>query len=103
MRTALALTLCAAALLPGAALAGTVECQRLTRSIDHYEEMLARARELDNEMWEERTEDHVEVLKARRAESCPEYSPEAQATRAMGDLLRTAGKAALKYFTFGAF
>jgi hypothetical protein len=103
MRFAPALALGLALLLPVTASAGTVECRRLTRKIEHFSFMVERAHDLDNEMWEERTQQHLDLLIARRAARCPEYAEDDSAMRALAALLKLAGQAALTYFTFGAF
>ena len=102
MRIVPALLLCAALLAPGVSLAAS-ECEGFTRNIAHYEQMAERAEQLDNPMWEKKTRQHIALLEKERAARCPEWSPEAQANRAMMQLLKLAGKAALTYFTFGAF
>lgn len=106
MRSALACVLALAiglsVLMPTTASAGTVECRRLTRRIEHFTGMAERARELDNEMWEERTEQHLDLLTARRAAHCPEYAKDDSAMRALAALMKLAARAALTYFTLGA-
>jgi hypothetical protein len=81
----------------------TTECQDLTRQIEHYEEMAARAAELGNTGWEEAVRQHIELLKEERSERCPEWSPAAVANRAIMRMLKTAGELALTYFTMGYF
>jgi hypothetical protein len=103
MRFTPALALGLALLLPVTASAGTVECRRLTRKIEHFTGMVERARDLDNEMWEERTQQHLDLLIERRAARCPEYAEDDSAMRALAALLKLAGQAAVTYFTFGAF
>jgi hypothetical protein len=102
MRFAPALALALALLLPVTASAGTIECRRLTRKVDHFTGMVERAHDLDNAMWEERTQQHLDLLIARRAAHCPEYAHDDSAMRALAALLKLAGQAALTYFTFGA-
>jgi hypothetical protein len=108
----------AAALLwlaPGPAFAATpelsrsgspAECARLNRQIDHFEAMADRAEALENELWTERMEQHVELLRDKQKERCPddvETNAAREAWLAFASLLKMAGKAALTYFTFGAF
>ena len=106
MRSALALALALAiglsVLMPATASAGTVECRRLTRRVEHFTGMVERARARDNEMWEERTQQHLDVLIGRRAARCPEYAKDDSTMRALAALVRLAGRAALTYFTLGA-
>ena len=68
--------------------------------------MAARAEALDNELWQERTERQVSLLRERQKQRCPGDVPDNGAKEAMlafMNLLKLAGKAALTYFTFGAF
>jgi hypothetical protein len=106
MRSALALALALAiglsVLLPATASAGTIECRRLTRRVEHFSGMVERARALDNEMWEERTQQHLDLLIVRRAARCPEYAEDDSAMRALAALMKLAARAAITYFTFGA-
>lgn len=115
-RFAVALVAQALLLAPGAAgadgekqLSQRQNCNRLTHQIDHFEgSILKMARERDDEAWEKSTEDHVQHLKARRANMCPKYAEEekilarakAQA-EAMQKLLVSAAKGAAKYFSGG--
>ena len=84
-------------------------CRRISRQIDQFEDTLLRARERDNELWAEGTLKHLERLYARRGTLCPEYAmTRAAARRAQGmaaaaDFVKTAGQAALRFFTFGAY
>lgn len=87
----------------GVQAAGTVECARLRRQIDHFQGMTDRAKALENEMWTERMGQHVAQLRGRQATRCPQDVPTDDSTaRAFMQLLRIAGSAALTYFTFGA-
>lgn len=89
--------------IPAVAWAGPAECRRLESRIDHFEGMLERARLLENEMWEGRMEQQVDLLKARASVRCPDFEPDDQTAERIEQLLKLAGKAALTYFTFGAF
>jgi len=109
----------AALLLPGLSLATTeqgaepprqkgspAECARLHKQIAYFEGMVERAEALDNELWAERTEQHVELLRDQQRERCPDDAADSAAKAALvafANLLKAAGKAALTYFTFGAF
>lgn len=107
MRTALLallIGLCAATLAPGLAVASPQECGRITRQIEHYQDMVDRAEALDNEMWEEGMQAHVERLKVRRAAVCHDYDDsDEKAMEAFAQFVKLAAKAAVTYFTFGAF
>ncbi|MDH3213776.1 MAG: hypothetical protein OEM05_14945 [Myxococcales bacterium] len=104
MRVALAVAV-GVILLPMASAANPYQnqCYALTRQIDRYTIMLERAEKLDNEMWVERTGDHVGRLVQKRAAMCPEYAKDDTAMRAFAALVKLGAKAALAYFTFGAF
>jgi hypothetical protein len=81
------------------------ECARLARQIDHFEGMQERAQQLGNELWVERTQQHVALLREQQKERCPDDASDnaaKQAWYAFMNLLKVAGKAALTYFTFGA-
>jgi hypothetical protein len=82
------------------------ECARLDKQIHHFEDMVDRAEALDNQMWTERTQQHVDLLKERQKVRCPRDAEDASAKAALLaflNMLKLAGKAALSYFTFGAF
>lgn len=86
-------------------LAHPAECARLRKQIDHFVGMAERAEAQGNAMWTERTEQHVSLLRERQKERCPGDVPDdsaRQAFLAFMSLLKTAGQAALTYFTFGA-
>lgn len=104
MRLAVAVAAVAAALLlPIAAAANPARCQQLDRQIQHYQGMVERAQDLDNEMWEQRTQRQVALLMGQRAQlGCPVPVEDAAFHQAFVQLLTIAGQAALTYFTFGA-
>src|SRR5262245_20788161 len=101
-------------LLPGASIASTelpqqmgspAECARPQKQIAHFEGMVERAEDLDNELWTERTQQHVDLLRERQRERCPDDAEDSAAKAALlafMNLLKVAGQAALSYFTFGA-
>ncbi len=81
------------------------ECARLHKQIAHFENMVERAEARDNEMWTERTQQHVDRLRAQQQELCPDDAEDAAAKAAFLaflNLLKIAGQAALTFFTFGA-
>ena len=95
-----------AATPPLRATGGPAECARLNRQIAHFEGMVERAEQLDSELWIERTQQHVDLLREKQEERCPddaESHAAKQAWIAFTNLLKVAGKAALTYFTFGAY
>ena len=110
MRFALALALAVSAcFVAGSAAAGsnTMQCRTLTKQIAHFETVVDRARERDDELWEQGTLKHIDDLATRRARLCPKYARRDNAAKRFaqetGRLLKVAGKAAVRYFTFGAF
>jgi hypothetical protein len=105
MRIALVLAVAALLAAPAAAYdlaQGTAECQRLNFQISHFESMAARAGQLDNALWEQRFDDHVDLLKQRRSQVCPGYSANDELMRQITELLKLAGQGALTFFTLGA-
>lgn len=110
MRHLLAAALLAAWWLPAAALGADLgspaECARRHKQIAHFESQLERAEALDNALWEDRLSQHVDYLKAMQAQRCPDDVDDEgakAAAAAFAQMLKLAGKAALTYFTFGAF
>jgi len=102
----------AIALAPAAADAARVtsECKRLTRQILHFDGVVERARERDDELWEAETRRHIGRLAERRARLCPEYAEarekeesRARTARNTARFFKAAGEVALRFFTLGAF
>jgi hypothetical protein len=82
---------------------GTVnECRWLRKQITHYSRMHEQAKELDHEIWIQRFGDHLNGLKKRQIDRCPQDVPPDTTARALMNLLKIAGQAALTYFTMGA-
>jgi hypothetical protein len=108
MRRILAIALLLAVAAPGIAAAEVQtqprlsrgECKRLTRQIAHYAEVADRARERDNELWEEHTIQHIGRLSERRAYLCPEYRGKTYGEQ-LAKLLKDAAKIAAKLFMMG--
>ena len=89
---------------PGLALASPQECGRLTRQIEHYEDMADRAEALGNPMWEDGMRAHIDRLNARRSATCRDYDDSAEkAMQLFNALVKIAASAAVTYFTFGTF
>jgi len=88
---------------------GANSCRRLTRQIDRYETVVDEARARGDDLWERNTRDHVRRLRNKHAERCPEYAQSmaaaivAESAREMSRFFKTAAKAAVTYFTFGAY
>jgi hypothetical protein len=82
------------------------ECARLEKQIHHFEDMVERAKALDNAMWVARMQEHVDLLKEHQETRCPRDADDASAKAAFLaflNLFKAAGQAALTYFTFGAY
>jgi hypothetical protein len=91
-------------LAPG--LAGAVspaQCGRLTRQIEHFEDMSDRARQAGNQMWVDGMEGHLRLLKRERLNSCEAFAKEDQAIAAFGHFLKLAAEGAVSYFTGGIY
>ena len=78
------------------------ECARLARQIDHFAMMAERAKALKNELWIERMEQQLDLLKGMQAGRCPDDVPIDEAAEAFKFLVKLAAQAAITYFTFGA-
>lgn len=120
MRKWLAIVLAAMVLAPGVAAAQILsseeagnpefrainahpaECSRLRRQIDHFRMMQRRAEVLDNELWADRMNGHLELLYGMQAARCPGDIPVDTAAEAWKQLIKLAAKGALTYFTMGA-
>jgi hypothetical protein len=89
--------------LAAQAVGGPAECARLRRQIGHFQGMTDRAEKLGEPLWTQRMGEHLARLKGRQKDRCPHDVPTDDSTaRALMQLLRVAGEAALTYFTFGA-
>ena len=118
MRTVIAGLVCFVLLAAVAAHAGEEkklsrreDCRRMTKQIAHFEgHVLELARDRNDALWEQSTSDHIDRLKNRRADRCPEYAEErrllARAKKQaeqMKKLMVTAAKGAAKYFSGGLY
>lgn len=82
------------------------ECRRITRQLDHFVNVAEMADSRGDHLWLKSTLDHMDRLKERRVRLCPEYEEPNWAelyARAFADLAKKAGRAALTFFTFGAY
>ena len=78
------------------------ECHRLTNQIARYEGDVERARQRENELWENATLKQIERLSQRRASRCPQYAEDKGVSmRRLGRLIGTAAQLAARYFTMG--
>lgn len=106
MRTWVIVGILVAWLVPGMASAqnaGSAECRHLTTQITHFEGRLDRAEQLDNALWMDRIESHIDRLSERRREQCPGYGDGDAAREAFNSLVELAARGALTFFTMGAF
>ncbi len=106
MKYAIATGALLALLLAGVASADPPDCARSLRQINHYEAMVARAEQLGNEEWADKTQNHVDLLEDRLASRCPNYTDRderQEIARQTARLLKIAADAAIKFFTMGAY
>jgi hypothetical protein len=101
MRRIALVVVAATCLLPAGARAGVTECRRLTQQIEHFQRMAEEAEERDNELWEQRTREHVERLVERRKAQCPGFADGERAAMAFNELLKLAASYAVTFFTLG--
>ena len=106
------LTLGGVLLLAGPALAeaenmsNKAKCRRITRQVAHFVEVAEMADSRGDQLWLGSTLDHIQRLKERRARLCPWYEEPNWAeiyARQFAELAKKAGRAALTFFTFGAY
>ena len=104
MRIALVIGLCVALLAPGLALASPQECGRLTKQIEHYQDMSDRAAARGNQMWQNGMDAHIGRLKGRRSAVCHDWDDsDERALAAFAEFVKLAARAAVTFFTFGAY
>jgi len=106
MKIAIATATLLALLLAGVASADPPDCARQLRQINHFEDMVARAEQLGNEEWADKTQMHLDLLEDRLASRCPNYTDRderQEAARQFARLLKVAADAAVTFFTMGAF
>ncbi len=96
--------------LPATAEVHYKDCRRITRQIDHFEDVEQMAKARGNELWEADTRRHITRLEVKRARLCPQYAAELEQRSFMkkaayetGRFFKAAGKVAARVFTFGAY
>jgi hypothetical protein len=103
MRAAL-LSIIGLLLVATAAAADSPVCRHLDRQIEHFEEMSDRADKLGSDLWEDRADNQIAVLrKQRKAAGCKETAAEA-AERTIAELtalLKAAAQGAATFFSGG--
>ncbi len=77
------------------------ECKKIAKQIIHFENDKAMAEERENALWANATQAHLDRLEGRWNEKCQNGVDEWQV--AFNQLLKTAAKAAIRYFTMGGF
>lgn len=89
-----------------AVLAHEAECRRITRQINHFEDVASMAAERRDEMWFDGTVAHIKQLAERRVRLCPEYA-EPNYARIYAEwamwMMRRAADVFLAYTTFGTY
>ena len=107
MRLALATVLSLALLAPAVASARAARnpavCMNLAKQLVHYDAMRARADAEGQDLWALRFEDHIEMLEGHFADKCPAMAAEQRAIQQWAALMKDAGRAALTFFTLGAY
>jgi hypothetical protein len=82
------------------------ECRRITRQIDHFEDVAMMAADRGDRLWYTSTTNHIDRLAARRVWLCPEYAEPNYAkiyAEWVAAVVKKAGQAFLQYLTFGAY
>jgi hypothetical protein len=85
------------------------QCRRMTKQIDHFENTVLRmAEDRGNDLWADSTKAQIARLKDRRADLCPKWGRQRSIygrakiqAEQVKQMLITAGRMALKYFTGG--
>ena len=85
----------------------------MTRQIDRFYDVLERAEERENPMWEHSTRQHIDRLEKRRLSLCPRYLTRQHQIAAqiqheknveeMKKLMKLAAEMAMKYYTGGFY
>jgi len=81
------------------------QCRRIAKQLDNHAASVQQAKVRGNDLWARATLEQMSRLDARRERLCPDLYPQGTRAKAMAEmaaLLKTAGKAALSLFTFGA-
>jgi hypothetical protein len=77
------------------------QCKRLARQILQYTDVAARASDRGDDLWEQTTVAHVDRLEERWNTGCA--SPDQTWAIFLNQMMSTAARLALKYFTMGYF
>ena len=89
------------------------QCQKMSRQIGQFYDVLGRAQDRGNPMWEHATRQHIERLEKRRLDRCPRFLTRQQEIAAqiqhqknveeMKKLMKLAAEMAMKYYTGGLY
>ena len=89
------------------------QCQKMSRQIDQFYDVLQRAQNRENPMWERSTRQHLDRLERRRLDLCPRFLTRQQQIAAqvqheknveeMKKLMKLAAEMAMKYYTGGLY
>ena len=106
MRLALVAVLLLAVATPLAASArmqNPVVCRRIATQLVHYDAMKSRAADAGHDLWVDRFGNHLARLEDDFADKCPEQAAEQRSIQQLSALLKSAGRAALTFFTLGMY
>lgn len=81
------------------------QCRRIAKQLDNHAVSVQQAKVRGNDLWARATLGQMSRLDARRERLCPDLYPQGTRAKAMAEMaafLKTAGKVALRLFTFGA-
>jgi len=87
--------------LPGASFAKSRqnECHVLERQIAHYHDVVKMAKDRDDKLWAQNTQQQIDRLEARRESRCE--VPKNNGAEQVAQFLQSAGKVALKLLALG--
>jgi hypothetical protein len=78
-------------------------CAQLANQLVHYDGLRARAAQEGNAMWVHRFKGKIAQLEDDFAIECPEQAAKGQTLQQLAELLKSAGRAAITFFTMGAY
>jgi hypothetical protein len=82
------------------------QCRQLTKQLENYSGVADMARRRNNASWERATEAQMTRLSNRRHRLCPQWGLESRAQQVMAqarEIVKSAAKAAAKYFSGGIY
>ena len=78
-------------------------CAQLANQLVHYDGLRARAASQGNAVWVQRFKAKIAELEEDFKYECPEQYNEGKTLQQLAELLKSAGRAALSFFTMGAY